>query len=98
MKTLPTKEQFESHHGDELLIGFREDNEIPCKINEVKSNSTPQINQENNQFSVILVSDETHVYEQGVYSVKHPRLGQFDLFLVPVFGDDTGVHYEAIFT
>jgi hypothetical protein len=32
-----------------------------------------------------------------VYGVEHDRLGTFDLFLVPVGADETGVSYEAVF-
>ncbi|MEX1103053.1 MAG: hypothetical protein WED87_02315, partial [Dehalococcoidia bacterium] len=34
---------------------------------------------------------------QGIHRLRHPRLGQVDVFLVPIGSDDRGVSYEAIF-
>src|SRR5436190_601474 len=34
---------------------------------------------------------------QHIYSLSHPRLGEFDLFLVPIRQKKDGIYYEAVF-
>lgn len=34
---------------------------------------------------------------QGIHRLRHPVLGEFDLFLVPVGRDRDGLLYEAVF-
>jgi hypothetical protein len=38
------------------------------------------------------------IYPQRTYQLEHPRLGPFELFLVPIGTDADGVRYEAVFT
>ncbi len=96
--TLPAKKQFEQHAKDLFQILFIEEQPLSCRIDEVKTGLQPDNPEHNEQFSVVFACDETEVFEQGVYQVNHQQLGSFELFLVPVFGDDKGVHYEAVFT
>ncbi len=95
--TLPNRQQFEQHAKDEFHIFFS-DQSLPCHIEEVKAGLMPKDNNHKEQFSVVFACDENDVAEQGVYKVSHQKLGEFELFLVPVFGDEKGVHYEAVFT
>lgn len=95
---IPKLHQFESHQGDDFSIKFRQDQPDLCGIKEITvSNATPNEIGEK-QFSVVFTNPDPMVYEQGVYQVSHAELGAFDLFLVPVFGDSSEVHYEAVFT
>jgi len=34
---------------------------------------------------------------QRTYTVEHDRLGQFELFIVPIRRDANGLYYEAVF-
>ncbi len=95
---LPQLHQFESHQDDSFSIKFTQDQPDKCDIKEITvSNATPNEKGEK-QFSVVFKNPDPMVYEQGVYRVSHTELGEFDLFLVPVFGNDSEVHYEAVFT
>jgi hypothetical protein len=50
-------------------------------------------------FSVTFRSQDTeHMLPQKIYTVKHRRLGTFDLFLVPIGPDERGMRYEAVFS
>lgn len=49
------------------------------------------------QFSVVFLGPLTAPIQQGVYRVEHDKLGDLDLFLVPIGRDKDGVRYEAIF-
>lgn len=96
--SLPAKSQFEKHAQDPFHIAFGSDVAHPCQVKEVKTGVQPNNPEFNEQFSVVFTCPETQVFEQGVYQVKHEQLGEFELFLVPIFGDQQGVDYEAVFT
>jgi len=34
---------------------------------------------------------------QGIYGLSHERMGDFDLFLVPISREELGFRYEAVF-
>lgn len=46
------------------------------------------------RFSLIFESKDS-LLEQSTYSLQHSELGNQDLFLVPIHGDDKGFQYEA---
>ena len=39
----------------------------------------------------------TERWPQAIYRVSHPKLGEFDLFLVPIQSRKPGLDYEAVF-
>jgi hypothetical protein len=48
-------------------------------------------------FSVLFRGPLEQPFSQGTYSICHDRMGQADLFLVPVGREADGMHYEAVF-
>lgn len=49
-------------------------------------------------FSLIFVGPASPVYEQRIYGLRHPGMGEFELFLVPIGPSREGMRYQAIFT
>jgi hypothetical protein len=49
-------------------------------------------------FSLELLGPPSPVYPQGVYRLRHPDLGELDLFVVPIAGSEAGVTYEITFS
>ena len=49
------------------------------------------------QFSVVFQAPVTAPIEQGIYRIEHDKLGELELFLVPIGRDKDGVQYEASF-
>ena len=94
----PDQKTFESKLEDVFEIKFNPSVKTACHIHEITSSQTLAVNKKHNQFSVIFASPSSEVYEQGIYKVSHAELGELALFLVPVYGDEETVHYEAIFT
>lgn len=95
--TLPNKQQFEQYLNDPFHIKFGTTESYACLLKEVNSTVNKEASH-NQQFSVIFSCNDVTAFEQGVYSTTHEKLGEFELFLVPVFGDEKGVQYEAVFT
>lgn len=49
-------------------------------------------------FSLLFAGPLQPVLEQRIHSFQHPRIGQFDVFIVPVVSNDpSGMRYECIF-
>jgi hypothetical protein len=53
--------------------------------------------QQRRQFSLVFRAATAQVWQQGVYLLTHPELGELELFLVPIGSDADGVRYEAAF-
>ncbi|MFC3193817.1 DUF6916 family protein [Marinicella sediminis] len=96
--SIPKLPQFETHQKEAFSIHFNDAEPGQCLVKEITIANAPVNAQGEQQFSVVFSSADPKVYEQGVYPVSHPELGDFDLFLVPIYGDDSEVHYEAVFT
>lgn len=51
------------------------------------------------QFSVVFLGPAGRYLRQRIYRLEHEKLGQVDLFLVPIGPEPSGRHrYEAVFT
>lgn len=48
-------------------------------------------------FSLVLRGPRSPALPQGTYRVGHPRLGEVQLFLVPIAQDAQGMRYEVTF-
>lgn len=48
-------------------------------------------------FALQFIGPPGQVLPQQIYTVEHPGIGQFDLFIVPVGRDVGGIRYEAVF-
>jgi hypothetical protein len=49
-------------------------------------------------FSLLFHARDGRLEPQQTFRARHPELGEFDLFLVPLGPDEGGMRYEAIFT
>lgn len=49
------------------------------------------------QFSLVFLGTVNPMLTQGTYRLSHPRLGELELFLVPLGPMPDGMQYEAAF-
>lgn len=49
------------------------------------------------QFAIVFRGPLDAFLAQRTYQMEHPRMGTFDLFLVPIKRDEDGFLYEACF-
>jgi Domain of unknown function (DUF6916) len=49
------------------------------------------------QFSVLFRGPKNPYLPQAIYSLEHPKLGKFPLFIVPIGPDEQGMCYQAVF-
>ena len=96
---------FSGRVGDVFKIERDASQPLEVSLVEVRDLSNP-----NNQASPILMPDartdpfsllfrgpSDHALTQGIYRFNHRRIGQMDLFIVPVAGTADGIFYEAVF-
>ena len=50
------------------------------------------------QFSLVFSGNDRPWLGQGSYRLKHPAMGDHELFLVPIGPDAAGMRYEAVFS
>jgi hypothetical protein len=50
------------------------------------------------QFSLIFTGVQSPWLQQGSYKLVHPRLGECELFLVPIGPDTAHMRYQAVFS
>jgi len=67
------------------------------QVDIIGTNTTPERRQ---AFSLLFhVEDSSKGYlQQRMYEFRHPEMGKFELFLVPLGPDETGFRYEVVFT
>lgn len=49
------------------------------------------------RFSVFFLGSREFLLSQATYRLAHPRMGEFELFLVPISQDENGFRYEAVY-
>lgn len=96
--SIPNLQQFENHQQEPFTIHFNTENPGVCRVKEISVSKSPAKRDGGKQFSVVFTHPDPTVYEQGLYPVSHPELGEFELFLVPIYGDKSEVDYEAVFS
>ena len=92
----PTEKEFAKHLNANFDTSV-DSRAINLKLVEVKG-YIPQENEQKGleRFSVFFDGPPLRL-PQGTYGVKHSAMGEFDIFLVPVSGDEKGFRYEAVF-
>jgi hypothetical protein len=88
------KESFAEHVNSEFQILKEETPALTLKLVEV---SGPGVEHGQEQFALLLQGPLETPIGQGIHTVRHERLGTFDLFLVPVGREREGMLYEAAF-
>jgi hypothetical protein len=97
MSAIPTEEDFAKHVGKNFhakLDQFEGD----LKLEEVKSYSAGAGEQDGMmRYSVFFSGPPETFLPQGVYQLNHESIGELELFLVPIAGDQRGFRYEVVF-
>ena len=92
-----TEREFSQHVGTKFHLKADE-REIELELIEVKGYVSQEIEQGGmERFSVFFSGPRDPFLPQGTYQMSHERMGEFELFLVPVASDDQGFRYEAVF-
>jgi hypothetical protein len=91
MTALASPTDYQPYVGDGFLVRDG-DTTATFTLNAV----VPKIDDEVQRCFVLHFSSTVR-WPQAIYRVTHPKLGEFDLFLVPVQTRKPGLDYEAVF-
>ena len=88
------KSSFDPHVQSKFEIHPEGMDKVEVELVEVTEKNTEIME----SFSVIFRGAKDKEFGQGTYKVKHPKMGEFDLFMVPiVYGKRDGIYYQAVF-
>jgi hypothetical protein len=94
-----TAETFSSRTGDSFRISVDESNALQAELIEVVAFDPPaDASRARVPFSIVFRGPSEPILPQRIYRFEHGTLGAFDLFIVPIGPDESGMQYEAVFT
>ena len=89
-----TMQTFSEHLNTSFRLRLNDADAMEAQLVEVRDNGTTTYQE---QFSLIFRTPRDRPPQQGLYKIEHEKLGEFELFLVPVRADRQGMNYEAVF-
>jgi uncharacterized protein DUF6916 len=93
-----TEVEFSQHLNTKFHLDHEADGQVALELVQVKgysSNAREQSGLE--RFSVFFVGPLEVKLPQHTYRLKHAKMGEFDIFLVPIGRNEQGFRYEAVF-
>ena len=90
-------EDFAPFLKEKFLINFSHSEPSPVYLIEINEKKSTSPGSRRQPFSIIFRAAKDMIWPQGIYKIKHEKLGVLDLFLVPVGPDQEGMCYEAVF-
>ncbi len=97
MSVALTEKEFSQHLNTKFQVRL-DDQKLELELVEVKG-YLPQANEQSGmeRFSIFFVGPGNARLPQRLYSLKHEQMGEFEIFLVPISGNEKGFRYEAVF-
>ena len=89
-----THEAFEANRQTSFRVQVGTDQHVDLVLMEV---SELKLSERQEQFSIVFRGPSDAYLGQGIRPFHHERMGQFDLFIVPIRQDEKGFYYEAVF-
>ena len=92
-----TEKEFSQHLNTKFQLKL-DDQEVELELVEVKG-YLPQAHEQTGmeRFSVFFDGPGNTRLAQRLYSLDHEQMGEFEIFLVPISGNEKGFRYEAVF-
>ena len=89
-----THEAFAANRQTSFRVQVGTDQHVDLELMEV---SELKLSERQEQFSIVFRGPSDAYLGQGIRPFHHERMGQFDLFIVPIRQDEKGFYYEAVF-
>jgi len=92
-----TEKEFSQHLNTKFQLKL-DDQEVELELVGVKG-YLPQAHEQTGmeRFSVFFDGPGNTRLAQRLYSLAHEQMGEFEIFLVPISGNEKGFRYEAVF-
>jgi len=89
----PTKLEFSQHLQTTFHLDHGGERVIPLRLIELQEGHS---HSGQGGFSLLFHGPNGYVLPGQTYQLKHEHIGEFELFLVPVSSDRSGLYYEAV--
>src|SRR5690349_9481476 len=90
-----TESEFSKHLNSKFNLSVN-DRDLQLELVEVKAYRPGEHEQQGMERFSAFFQGDAHL-TQSVYHLSHEQMGEFDIFLVPLSGDQRGYRYEAVF-
>jgi hypothetical protein len=98
---LPTEDLFREAIGDQIELRLSDEASVTIVVADVTSHGerdpAPEATVRRRPFSVTFRGPRDLNAPQRIYGLSHERLGEFELFLVPLGPNEDGMLLEAVF-
>ncbi len=94
MQEIPVKAMFSESLNSKFLLDGEGGELTALELVEVKDGYSDRRSE---SYALLFRGPNTFLLPQQTYRLKHDRLGEVDLFLVPVGRDANGSYYEVVF-
>jgi hypothetical protein len=86
--------------GSAFHISVPERGEVDLKITDVSRvmERVKSTRFKREPFTIHLLGPRDVRFSQGMYPFRHDELGELEMFIVPLGGQEDGLQYEAVFT
>ena len=92
-----TADNFSPLLNQEFQIKLDTNTTLMVQLIEVTINKQLEEREGRQSFSIVFQGPRDLELTQGMYPISHEKIGEFDLFLVPIGPDDQGMCFEAVF-
>lgn len=98
MSAILSEKEFSQHLNTNFRVNVDAPKPVELKLIEVKGYES-KFNEQSGleRFSVFFSGPADSFLPQNTYAFTHEKMGQFDIFLVPIGRDEPGYRYEAVF-
>lgn len=93
-----TIQEFASHQNEDFVLDLENAGQtLKIKLIEVSEIGTPKPQEKRRAFSLVFLGSSDRPLIQKIYHLSHPKMGDLDIFLVPIGPNQKGLQYEAVF-
>jgi hypothetical protein len=89
-----THEAFVQNVNTNFRVSGDDSGQIDLELTEVSELKLVKTQEE---FAIVFRGPLDHFLEQSIHSFDHEKMGQFELFIVPIRQNAEGFYYEAVF-
>lgn len=95
-----TENEFSQHLNTKYRVNVEAPKPVELELVEVKTYADKDKPGEQGgmeRFSIYFLGPADLFLPQGMYQLTHERMGDFELFIVPIKQEELGFRYEAVF-
>ena len=92
-----TEKEFSQHVNTKFQVKLDGQPPVELELTEVKGYLPQETEQSGMERFSIFFQGPALMLPQGVYHLEHEQMGELDIFLVVIAGDQKGFRYEAVF-